>query len=441
MLPKKVLASLSVVTTVALTLGAAVSVQAVDTAPTRTIDGASTKIDSPYGLSMNASGMLFSANSGDSATFKAITAYPKTAEGDVAPTRDITDSGASGNNPRGVDIANDQTIYAVYNQGVVRQFAADANGASTPLREFSTPTGSVRGITVDAAGYVYVSGNNADKVWVYAPGGSSPTRILNVTSPTGLRIDLDGKLLVSSNNELLRFEPAGSSDNSPVSKILIADSGNFGANGIDIDSAGRIYISGRLANQIAIYAPSAFADPSTTTVATPLATISGGNTQMQVPTGVVVDRSLIYVSNQQGGSLSRGDIQAYANPLGNVGPRPGSDPDPDPGPSPSPTPQPTPSKATATPVGNCVIKPRSLPSAGTRKIMKRSCVATSGKAIKVSVRGKASRGDLRLFRVIRTKQGTFIRTYGRPAILKITWKASATADYKAYKSSANYRVG
>lgn len=95
------------------------------------------------------------------------------------------------------------------------------------------------------------------------------------------------------------------------------------------------------------------------------------------------------------------------------------------------------------PLNNCVTAParNGISLHGTKRLLKAHCRTDAGVPIKVRVKGKAARGDLRLFRVIRTpNRAAFIRTYGKHVQLTITWSARATDGYSAYTKVKHYRV-
>lgn len=88
----------------------------------------------------------------------------------------------------------------------------------------------------------------------------------------------------------------------------------------------------------------------------------------------------------------------------------------------------------------CAALPSSLPAGGTKRLMKSNCETSAGNEVKVSVTGRM-RGDIRLYKVIRRANGaTYIKTYGVPARLRVTWSAQATTGYKAYKKVKTYRI-
>ena len=126
-------------------------------------------------------------------------------------------------------------------------------------------------------------------------------------------------------------------------------------------------------------------------------------------------------------------------------------------PAPAPTPTPTPQ----TPVGGCVATggTNSIPTVGTKTLMKPSCVTNARQAIGVAVTAKR-RGDMRPYslhckksngKTTKTratgygdgsrycKEGALkIRTYGQHLRLRVSWSAPATSTYTAYARTKTY---
>lgn len=98
------------------------------------------------------------------------------------------------------------------------------------------------------------------------------------------------------------------------------------------------------------------------------------------------------------------------------------------------------SAVTQQPANECVIAPKNLKRSGTAKIMKPQCQTTVGVPIKASGAAKTPRGDIRYYRIFKTKSGTYVRTYGYQLNLTLTWKSKATPSAAAYRSSKLYRI-
>ena len=102
-------------------------------------------------------------------------------------------------------------------------------------------SGSPRGITVDAAGNVFVLASAAGQVFKVAPGGSPVPVPLGVTlnSPYGLALDAAGNLYIADagNNRVLELLYGGT-----VATPLSVSGLNF-PEGVAVDGAGNIYIA------------------------------------------------------------------------------------------------------------------------------------------------------------------------------------------------------
>lgn len=92
------------------------------------------------------------------------------------------------------------------------------------------------------------------------------------------------------------------------------------------------------------------------------------------------------------------------------------------------------------PVAGCVKTPAKLPESGTRRLTTSGCETNSGAPVKVSASARM-RGDIRIYKLIRRANGaTFIKTFGVPAKLRITWSAPASPGFSAYKKVKTYRI-
>lgn len=145
--------------------------------PLRTISGNKTGLEIPQGLAVSSSGVLFVANEHSNA----ITAYAAGASGNAAPIATIQGNATSLHGPWGVALDKHGHIYAVSGLGGrthagwnVVEFAANANGNQSPMREIKGPATLLHfpvSIAVDAKGKIYVSNARRDgRVVVFAAG-------------------------------------------------------------------------------------------------------------------------------------------------------------------------------------------------------------------------------------------------------------------------------
>ncbi len=79
---------------------------------------------------------------------------------------------------------------------------------------------------------------------------------------------------------------------------------------------------------------------------------------------------------------------------------------------------------------------------GTTKVTAANPRTTTGQKIRTSVKCQLrTRGDLRLCKVTHKKNGaTYVRTYGIPLKITITWYAPATSTSRAYKKVRTYKT-
>ncbi|MGH7813909.1 MAG: hypothetical protein ACREQI_07910 [Candidatus Binataceae bacterium] len=259
-------------------------------APIATISGSNTGISGPLGIALNAGGNIY-VGSDDYDIF----AYPPGSNGNVSPT--ISLSGANTlaiQGPEGLTFDSGGNLYVanINSGGSVSEFAPGANGNASPIIDISgadTGMNDPDGVAVDSSGNLYVancgppcsnSGSGTGSVTVYAPGSTG--------------------------------------DALPIATIAGANTGIEAALAIAADSAGNLYVgncgaecAGSGAPSVTVYAPGANGNVS------PIATISGANTNLGIPRGVAVDASgNIYVADS---AISAITVYA-AGSNGNVAP-------------------------------------------------------------------------------------------------------------------------
>jgi len=101
--------------------------------------------------------------------------------------------------------------------------------------------------------------------------------------------------------------------------------------------------------------------------------------------------------------------------------------------------------ATATPSaapGTILGSSAKIPTYGTKKVTSANPKTTTGQSIRTTVTCRQrSRGDIRLCKVVHKKNGaTYIKTYGIPLRITITWRAAATATSAAYVEVHKYKT-
>jgi sugar lactone lactonase YvrE len=255
------------------------------------------------------------------------------------PLAMITGSNTGLNGGEGVAVDPSGKIYVAndYYPGSVTVYAANPSGTLN-VSPVATITGQDTelddpyGVALDASGRIYItnpSGNPSDSsITVYAanPSGTlneAPVATISGSNtglylPYGVALDSSGRIYAGNTDGTITVyaaNPLGTLNEAPVATIT----GNAGLGavlGIALDRSGNIYATnnysstnGPVAPAVTVYA----ANPSGTLNETPLATITGSNTGLNLPGGIAVDAAgKIYVGNT-------GSITVYAaNPRGTV---------------------------------------------------------------------------------------------------------------------------
>jgi len=242
-----------------------------------------------------------------------VTVYAAGASGNATPTATIVGGNTGLNFPYGIALDGAGNIYVTNADGVgpdgttgIRVYAAGASGNATPMAtipDFASPLG----IALDAAGNIYVAdqGDQTIKVYAAGAGNATPTATINYgPTPWGIALDGAGKIYVT-NPALysITVYAAGASGNAtPTATIAGGNTGLNSPQGIAVDGAGNMYVANTGNNSITVYAAGASGN------ATPIATIAGGNTGLQFPSGIALDGAgNIYVANEVvdfGGSIT-----------------------------------------------------------------------------------------------------------------------------------------
>jgi len=257
-----------------------------DIAPIAIIAGSNTGLESPEGIALDSYGNIY-----------------------------VADDGPSGNGPSSVFV---YPPLAVSGTGTLNETPiATISGLATGL---SAPTG----IALDSSRNIYVADNFADSVFVYPPLGSS-TGTLNeapiatisglatgLSAPTGIALDLSGKIYVADNSADSVFvysvlSPSCTSASpcaisvAPIATISGSSTGLADPYGIAVDSSGNIYVADEGSNSVTLYEPlaSLLIDLTAPDV-TPSAAISTTmTTGLSNPQGIALDYSgNIYVADQ-----------------------------------------------------------------------------------------------------------------------------------------------
>jgi len=235
---------------------------------------------------------LYVANSGSNN----ILIYAAFTNGDTGPANTISGTGLAG--PSGITLNAAGQIFVANSTNSITVYPLGANGAATPIRTISgalTLLDNPQGIALDAAGNLYVAnaGATTSSVTVYAPGAGgapgtpatnvAPTRTISgsgtgLDNPIGVGLDTAGNLYVANagitTSSITVYAPGASA---PSNTITGTNTGLASPQGVVLDPIGRLYVANKTTPSITVYAPGA------TNPALPIRIISGGATQLTQP--------------------------------------------------------------------------------------------------------------------------------------------------------------
>jgi 6-phosphogluconolactonase (cycloisomerase 2 family) len=176
---------------------------------------------------------------------------------------------------------------------------------------------------VSAGGSISVYGGNVSGTVAEAPFATITGSATGLLGADGIAIDSTGKIYVSNDNssvEVFPANPSGTLNEAPIATISGSNTGLSGnIEGIALDANGKIYVANTAGaagtGAITVYP----ANPVGTLNEAPLATIGGTNTGLTTPFGLAVDSSgRIYAP---GGDQfdNAGTVTVYAaNPSGTL---------------------------------------------------------------------------------------------------------------------------
>lgn len=230
----------------------------------------------------------------------ALSSFAYSAVVNKAPKSYLLGPGTSISTPSGVALDSQGNRY-VSNLGTdsVTVYAPDASGNSAPIRTIqgsNTQLVGPRSITVDADGRIYVGdlfGAGSDKVAVFAPGADgnvAPERVITgdntmISWAQGLAVDSTGRLYVANRNTstIAVFAPGSDGNITPLRLINGPATGLDEPMNIALTAGNILHVVNSGSSSITSYASGAAGDAS------PTRTISGANTGLAALSGLAAD--------------------------------------------------------------------------------------------------------------------------------------------------------
>ena len=232
-----------------------------------------------------------------SSSSASISQWPVSANGNIAPSLQITGAATTLVGPTAVARDSGGNIYvADFDAGAVDVFASGASGNAAPVRRIIgalTGISGPEGIGVDGSGSIYVSNRTTNTVTIYAAGANgnvAPARLVSgaatlLSSPQQIVVNFGGDFYVSNsaNASIEYFGPSANGNVAPERTLSGSSTGLSHTFGMAVDSAGIIYaLNG---TSITIYPAGSNGNVA------PSRTISGSNTGLTGNEGMAVDNS------------------------------------------------------------------------------------------------------------------------------------------------------
>jgi len=290
----------------------------------------------PYGIARDPAGKIYVTNY----WLDSISVFAPGAAGATLPIATIRGSKTELESPTGIVVDSKGKIYVINGAGDVTSspdaaqvridiYAAGSNGNIAPIAVIKgarTRLQDPMAVAVDASDKIYVAdsagGDDPDsqaRVMVYAAGSNGNVRPIatiagektGLDMANGIAVDSGGRIYVTNKGSEIRhsdtvtiYSPGAHGNVAPVATF----SSEVGPQGIAVDSVGRIYVTNsmdsegadlgpdtdlRLAQSVRIYPANANGDE-----VEPIATIQGSQTGLEDVEGVVVSpKGDIYVAS------------------------------------------------------------------------------------------------------------------------------------------------
>ena len=309
--------------------------------PAATIVGADTGLDGPDGIALDSGGNLYVSNGyGGPVGGGSVTIYPAGSNGDAVPIATITSSFTGISYASSIAVDSNGKIYvanefgAAGDNGSITIYSAGSYATGAPIATIAgdnTGLSNPFGIALDSAGNIFVL-NSSNAITVYPPGSAgdaTPKTTINIDSkgnnyPVGMAVDPNGEIYVVNQSYLncnkrscyqtspgnIAVYPAGSHDNATPLAVISGPNTNLAnPSAVALDQSGDIYVTNQGPEKCTRYCGCYTAGPGSVTVYSPdsngdvkpIATVSGPNTGLGLPYAITLDSNgNIYLLNDGG---------------------------------------------------------------------------------------------------------------------------------------------
>ena len=248
------------------------------------IDGMGTvaSFTNPYGISVDASGIIYIADNKKIRKITSAGMVTTLAGSGISGATDGTGIAASFNDPYGVAVDASGNVYVadqsnhkirkINPSGVVSTFAGNGIAGATDGSGIGASFNFPRGVTVDASGNIYVADNGNNKIRKITSSGVVSTLAGNgnvgaadgngttasFSTPDAVAVDATGNVYVADevNNKIRKITPSGvvstlAGSGTAASTDGIGTIASFNhPGGIAIDASGNVYVTEFLTNKI-----------------------------------------------------------------------------------------------------------------------------------------------------------------------------------------------
>lgn len=233
----------------------------------------------------------------DNAT-NAVDLFASSNSGNVTPAGVIAGSNTGLGSPVGVAVAHDGTLFVSNDAGggSITVYAPKLTGNILPIKTLTCGgLSQPAGISLDAAGNLYVANTGGRSVSVFAPtdiGCVTGNRVIFgahtcLMQPRDVDVRPDGTAYVASEGSVEVYAPGASGDTVPIQKITGSKTrlATF-SQGVSLDRALQIYVTSKGPNhpgRVTIYAPAANGNVA------PIRVIDGSATTLNAVSKIELD--------------------------------------------------------------------------------------------------------------------------------------------------------